>query len=104
MADNKCYMVVLADFTDRDKFMAGYAKAVPPLIEKFGGRYVLMATGGETIEGGWSDRPSSVISEWPDREAAHKFWNSPEYAEAKKLREGTGKFQVFLFDAPKING
>jgi uncharacterized protein (DUF1330 family) len=45
-----------------------------------------------------------VISEWPDRDAAKTFWNSPEYAEARKLREGVADVQVLLIDAPKING
>jgi uncharacterized protein (DUF1330 family) len=43
-----------------------------------------------------------VISEWPDRAAALRFWQSPEYAEARKLREGTGSFQVVLVDAEGI--
>jgi uncharacterized protein (DUF1330 family) len=44
-----------------------------------------------------------VISEWPDKEAAKAFWNSPEYAEAKKLREGVADVQVLLIEAPRIN-
>jgi len=103
MAEKKCYMIVFADFTDRDKFMSTYAKVVPGLVEKFGGRYVLMGSGGETLEGDWGSTPSAIISEWPDRAAAKRFWTSPEYAEAKKLREGTGRFQAILMDAPQIN-
>jgi uncharacterized protein (DUF1330 family) len=40
------------------------------------------------------------VSEWPSREAALRFWNSAEYAEAKQLRDGTGSFQVLLIDSP----
>lgn len=98
MADKRCYMIVVAEITDRERFV-GYARVVPPLIERFGGRYIVMGGGGEFIEGGWCDRPSAVVSEWPSREAALTFWNSPEYAEAKKLREGTGRFQVLLVDS-----
>ena len=101
---NKCYMIVTADISDREAFMSGYAKAVPALVEQFGGRYVLQARGGEFLEGVLCETPSMVISEWPDRETAQAFWNSDEYAEAKKLREGTGQFQVLLIDAPQING
>ena len=43
-----------------------------------------------------------VISKWPDRAAAHAFWNSPEYAEAKKLREGLAEVQVLLIDGPDL--
>ncbi len=104
MAQTKCYMVILAEFTDREKFMATYAKAVPPLVERFGGRYVLMGAGAELLEGEWGDGGSMLISEWPDKQAVHAFWDSPEYRQAKKLREGTGRFQVMLIEAPQING
>ncbi len=107
MADKKCYMVILAKFTDRDRFMSTYAQVVPPLVERFGGRYVLMGQGVEVLEGAWGedgDGGSMLISEWPDKEAVHAFWNSAEYKEAKKLRQGTGTFQVVVIEAPQING
>ena len=43
---------------------------------------------------------SVVISEWPDEAAALAFWNSPEYAEAKRLREGLAEVSVLLIEAP----
>ncbi|MEZ5565027.1 MAG: DUF1330 domain-containing protein [Gammaproteobacteria bacterium] len=100
----RCYMIVLAELTDRERFLAGYARVVPDLVRRFGGRYVLRGAGGEFLEGGWCDNPSALISEWPSREYAERFWNSPEYVEAKKLREGTGRFQVLLINSLPING
>lgn len=101
MAELRCYMIVIADLTDRERFLAGYARAVPPLVTRFGGRYVVRGSGGAFVEGGWCANPSALVSEWPSREAALRFWNSPEYAEAKRLREGTGRFQVLLIDSPE---
>jgi uncharacterized protein (DUF1330 family) len=43
-----------------------------------------------------------VISKWPDRAAIKAFWNSPEYAEAKKLREGLADVQVLVIDGPDL--
>jgi uncharacterized protein (DUF1330 family) len=96
----KCYMVVFGAFTDFDRFMRGYQQVVGPMVERFGGRYVLTGQNTQVLEGGWTDGGGAVISEWPDRASALRFWNSPEYREAKKLREGTGSFQVLLVDAP----
>jgi uncharacterized protein (DUF1330 family) len=59
--------------------------------------------GGLFLENGWCDNPSALVSEWPDRAAAQRFWESPEYAEAKKLREGIGKFQVLLIDSAPVS-
>lgn len=96
------YMIVLAKIHDRDAFMNGYGPAAARLVEKFGGRYLLRAPGGLLLEGVIADGQSAVISEWPDREAALRFWNSPEYAEVKKLRATIADCQVVLFEAPKI--
>lgn len=102
MSESRCYMIVLAELTDRQRFLDGYARVVPELVARHGGRYVIRGAGGTFLEGGWAGQPSALVSEWPSRDAALRFWNSSEYAEAKKLREGTGSFQVLLVDAVPV--
>jgi uncharacterized protein (DUF1330 family) len=96
------YMIVAARISDRDAFLAGYGKAAGALVERFGGRYLLRAPGAELLEGAFGDGASVAISEWPDKEAARRFWDSPEYAEARKLREGLADCQVLLIEAPGL--
>lgn len=98
------YMIVIARISDREAFIHGYGAAAAALVERFGGKYVLRGPGAELLEGAFGDGASMVISEWPDKTAAKAFWNSPEYAEAKKLREGIADCQVLLIEAAKING
>jgi uncharacterized protein (DUF1330 family) len=98
------YMIVTALIKDREAFIGGYGQAAAALVERFGGRYVLRAPGATALEGGFGDGGSMVISEWPDRAAALAFWHSPEYAEAKKMREGIAECQVLLIEAPEIHG
>ena len=95
----KCYMIVLGTFTDLPRFMATYQAQVGPLVEQFGGRYVLTGHNTQVLEGDWPNGGGAVISEWPDRATALRFWNSTEYARVKLLRAGTGEFQVVLVDA-----
>ncbi len=97
------YMIVVADIADRDAFINGYGKAAGALVEQFGGRYVLRGPGATLLEGAFGDGASMVISEWPSKAAAQAFWNSPEYAKAKALREGIASCQVLLIEAPQIN-
>lgn len=99
MTSTRCYMIVIAELSDRARFLRDYASVVPALVERFGGRYIVRGGGGQFLEGGWCDSPSALVSEWPSREAALAFWNSAEYAEAKRLREGTGRFQVLLIES-----
>jgi uncharacterized protein (DUF1330 family) len=95
-------MIVTASIFDRDKFIAGYGRAAADLVNRFGGRYILRGPGAELLEGSFGNGASVVISEWPDKETARRFWNSPEYAEVKKLREGIAEAQVLLIEAPAI--
>lgn len=98
------YMIVTAQIHDRDAFISGYGQSAGALVERFGGRYVLRGPGAELLEGSFGDGASMVISEWPDRQSALAFWNSPEYAEVKKLRKGIADCHVVLIEAPMING
>ena len=92
------YMIIAAKIADRDAFISGYGAAAAKLVAQFGGKYVLRAPGAELLEGRFGERASVVISEWPDREAAKRFWNSPEYADVKQLRDGLAECQVLLVD------
>lgn len=96
------YMVVTAQIADRTAFIEGYGKAAAALVGQFGGRYVLRAPGAMLLEGDFGSGASMVISEWPDRAAAMAFWNSPEYAEVKRLREGNAIVQVLLIESPAM--
>jgi uncharacterized protein (DUF1330 family) len=98
------YMIVVANIANREAFLTGYGAAAARLVERFGGRYMLRAPGAELLEGSFGDGASVVVSEWPDKESARRFWNSPEYAEAKALRAGIAECQVVLIEAPAING
>jgi uncharacterized protein (DUF1330 family) len=99
-------MIVAAKIADRDAFIAGYGAAAAALVARFGGKYVLRAPGAVLLEDGFGaadlQGASMVISEWPDKAAALAFWTSPEYAEAKKLREGIADCQVLLIEAPAL--
>jgi uncharacterized protein (DUF1330 family) len=64
-----------------------YTKFSPGVVAKHGGKF--MARGGEmaTLEGPVEGN-RIVILEFPSLEKAKKFYHSPEYQTAKKLREG----------------
>ncbi|MBL0924881.1 MAG: DUF1330 domain-containing protein [Sphingomonadaceae bacterium] len=92
------YMIIVAKIADREAFIDGYGKAAAALVSKYGGRYRLRAPGALALEGAFGEGASVVMSEWPDKAAALAFWNSPEYAEVKKLRDGIAECQVLLVE------
>jgi uncharacterized protein (DUF1330 family) len=95
-------MIIEARITDPVRFRA-YAEANPPLVERYGGRYVAMRGLVEALEGALGDS-RIVMSEWPDLDAARRYWRSPEYAAIRPLREGCGEFRVLLVEglAPEV--
>ena len=90
------WMIVSANISDREKFISGYGAAAAKLVTQFGGRYIVRAPGAQVLEGDGPDGASVVVSEWPDKASALAFWNSSEYAEVKKLREGLADCKIML--------
>ncbi len=92
------YMIIRAELDDPAGFR-DYAIAAAELIGKFGGEYVVRGAQNVVIlEGDWPEEEKVVISKWPSMEAAQEFWNSPEYAEVKKLRLGKARVKVRLLE------
>ena len=90
------FMIIQADISDPKQFIE-YARRTPELVTKFGGRYRCMRSEVEQLEGK-PDNRKIVVSEWPSMDAAREFWNSAEYAEVKKHREGAAEVDVFLVE------
>ena len=91
------YMVI--EGRDYDPAALGpYAASLPPIYAKYGGRYVAFETEPDIAEGS-NDAQAIILSAWPSAEAARAFWDSPEYREAIKLRDGIGTFDVAIVRA-----
>ncbi|CAB1369594.1 DUF1330 domain-containing protein [Denitratisoma oestradiolicum] len=90
------YIVVRARVTDPGRFSA-YARLAAALVHQFGGEYLVLGSSLDVLEG-QADSRKVVISRWPDKDAARRFWDSSEYQAAKLLRENTGEFEVALVD------
>ena len=87
------YLVVQINIT-RPEAWPAYRAAVGPLVEQFGGRYLVRGAEVEVLEGSHDGR-RLVIFEFPSTEAIRRFWQSPEYAEVKKLREGAAELDAW---------
>ena len=95
----KKYVLVQGRNPQVDKF-GPYTEATVPLMDKYGWKRVTVNFPGtyKALEGE-VENASILIFEAPSEEAVLALWNSPEYQEAKKLRQGLAEFQVLILDA-----
>ena len=77
--------------------MDSYRELAQVAVEKFGGRYLVRGARCEILEGEWLPE-RLVIVEFPDRERAKSFYDSPEYKAAREARAGVSDFQMLLVD------
>jgi uncharacterized protein (DUF1330 family) len=83
---------------DHHRATARYVAAA--LVTRYGGRYVLRGGAAATLlEGSWGNGAAVLISEWPDLDTLQRFWNSEDYREVKRLREGLADVQVLAVES-----
>ncbi|SLN33662.1 DUF1330 domain-containing protein [Ruegeria meonggei] len=63
-----------------------YKNMSPASIKKYGGQFVVRGGQIDVLEGDFAHERVVVIA-FPDRSAAHGWYNSVDYAEAKDLRK-----------------
>lgn len=90
------YVVVNVDVKDPARYEA-YKTMVPPTIAAYGGRFLVRGAPLHEMEGQWP-RPRLVILEFPDVDSAKRWWASPEYAEAKALRQAHAEAELVIVE------
>ena len=90
------YVIVQVDIKDPNRF-AQYKDMVPPTLEVYGGRYLVRGGDLECFEGQW-DPKRLVIIEFDSVEKARAWWQSDEYAPAKKLREQSADSKLVIVE------
>jgi len=91
----KHYTVAQLDVGDRG-WVRDYIANVTPMVERRGGRYLARTASAERIEGEREPRQTTLIIEWPSREAADEFYDSEEYRPFReaRLQGSSGEFFI----------
>jgi uncharacterized protein (DUF1330 family) len=89
---------VIANVTIEDPVRyEDYKRMVPATLAPFGGRFIARGGEVEVLEGSW--RPARlVLLEFPSVERARAWWNSPEYAQARALRQATSTGTLLILE------
>lgn len=73
-----------------------YVERDTPILEGFGGKFLVRGGTSEAPEGPMKDR--HVVIEFPSYEAAVRAYNSPEYQEVLKIRLANADSDIILVE------
>ena len=79
-----------------------YKAMAPPSIALHGGKYLVRGGTTTPLEGVWKPE-RFVILEFPSADDARRWWNSPDYAEAKALRQSCADTDMLLVEGPAFD-
>jgi uncharacterized protein (DUF1330 family) len=90
------YVLVDVEVTGAEQYDR-YRPLAAASVEQYGGRYIVRGGSSEVLEG---DRVPHrlVVIEFPDADAARRWYHSPEYGEAKATRAGAAAGSFVLVE------
>src|SRR5688572_27523371 len=97
----KAYVLAEIEIKDPETYER-YKALVPSSIAAYGGKYLVRGAKTSTLEGSW-DPKRFVMLEFPSGEAARAWWNSPEYAPAKAVRQSCANTEMLLVEGPPVD-
>ncbi len=91
------HVIIDIEILNRDLYME-YVKKVPPIVKKFGGRYIARGEKITTLSGNW--HPERIILlEFDNSEQVNNWFKSQEYAEVAHLREDSTITNAILLES-----
>jgi uncharacterized protein (DUF1330 family) len=90
------YVIADVDVSDPERY-GDYSKQVAATLEPYGGRFLVRGGATEMIEGDWLPA-RLVIIEFPSMDAAHRWYESPEYQAILSIRHEAATARLILTD------
>jgi uncharacterized protein (DUF1330 family) len=94
------YVIVDVKINNADEYEE-YKKLTPASLVPYQGTFIIRGGATETLEGDWVPG-RIVVLEFPNAEHARQWWNSPEYAPAKLIRQRTSITRMILAEGVAI--
>ena len=88
------YVLVEVEVTDPATY-EDYKKLTPASLIPYEGKFVVRGGAYETLEGDWKPQ-RIVLLQFPSVELAKAWWNSPEYATAKAIRQRAANTKMLV--------
>jgi uncharacterized protein (DUF1330 family) len=89
------YVIAEIDVKDPEIYKA-YTTLTPASVARHGGRFIVRGGPAAALEGAPPKRV--VVLEFADAEAARRWYDSPQYREARAIREKAAVSRLFLIE------
>ena len=94
------YVIVETDVSDPEQYEQ-YKTAASAAVTAHGGRYLVRGGEQDVLEGDW--RPSRlVVLEFADLAAARRWYDSEQYRQARRLREGAAGIRMVAVQGVEV--
>lgn len=90
------YVIVEVEVHDEVAYEA-YKQLTPATIAAYDGKFVVRGGKTEALEGGWQPQ-RVVVLQFPTMEKAKAWWESPEYAPAKAIRQSAAHTKMLMVE------
>lgn len=91
----KGYVVAEVRVHDADA-IARYRQLSSAAVEQYGGRFLVRGGASEILEGKWSPPERMIVVEFESVAQAKRFYDSPEYQAARKVREHIAEMNMLV--------
>jgi uncharacterized protein (DUF1330 family) len=90
--------LVLVDVEIHDfNLYESYKALTPATVAAFGGKFVSRGNPTQSLEGNWNPQ-RLVILEFPTKELALAWWHSPEYENARAIRNQAATTKLLVVE------
>lgn len=90
----KAYVIADIDVTDPDAY-ENYRRLSTVAAEKYDARFIVRGGAADVLEGDWQPH-RFVVLEFDDEDAARRWYDSPEYTEARAIRQRAARSSLLL--------
>jgi len=93
------YVIANITIFDQERYNE-YLEAAGGTLAQYGGKMLVASTDSKVLEG--NPGPLTAMVEFESMEAAQRWYDSPEYTKARKLRQRPGVSEGWLIIAPQV--
>lgn len=90
------YVILDVEITDPEAY-AEYKEHSGRVLAQYGGKFLARGGAHEVLEGDWNPH-RIVLLEFESAEAARAWWNAPEYADPKRIRQSASRGNMVLVE------